>query len=119
MNLKDKFTLVNDYFSPKIIGELNDVYIKIARIKGQDIPWHKHDNEDELFYIVDGSLVFEIEDHPAFTMNKGDLFIVKKGVKHRVSSIEECKIMLIENKSTLHTGSVKSKITKSIEQQLL
>jgi len=118
MNLKQKFDDVDEYFSPKIIGEVNDVYVKTAKIKGEDIPWHSHTNEDELFYIVEGSLLFEIKGEESFTMNEGDLFIVKKGVEHRVSSDEECKILLIENKTTAHTGEVKSEITKSIEQQL-
>jgi len=118
MNLKQKFEDVDEYFSPKIIGEVNDVYVKVAKIKGEDIPWHSHTNEDELFYIVEGSLLFEIKGKESFTMNEGDLFIVKKGVEHRVSSDEECKILLIENKTTAHTGEVKSEITKSIEQQL-
>jgi len=118
MNLKAKFKDVNDYFSPKVIGEVNDVYVKIAVIKGEKVPWHNHTNEDELFYIVEGSLLFEIEGEDSFTMNKGDIFIVKKGINHRVSSVNECKIMLIENKETKHTGSIDSEITKSISQQL-
>ena len=117
MKLKEEFTSVTQYFSPKIIDEVNDQYIKVAKIKGQEVPWHNHQNEDELFYIVDGELLMEIENQPSFTMNKGDLFVVKKGVNHRVSSVEECRIMLIESKTTEHTGKVKSNITKSIEEQ--
>jgi len=117
MKLKEEFSSVTQYFSPKIIDEVNDQYIKVAKIKGQEVPWHNHENEDELFYIVDGELLMEIENQPSFTMNKGDLFVVKKGVNHRVSSVEECRIMLIESKTTEHTGKVKSNITKSIEEQ--
>ncbi|WP_306012302.1 MULTISPECIES: cupin domain-containing protein [unclassified Allomuricauda] len=117
MNLKEQFNQIKDYFSPKIIGEVNDVFVKLVKIKGNDIPWHAHKNEDELFYIIEGSLQFEIKGQPSFTMNEGDLFIVKKNVEHRVSSVEECKIMLIENKTTLHTGDVQSLITKTIECQ--
>ena len=118
MNLLQKFKDLNEYFLPKIVGEVNDVYVKIAKIKGNDLPWHNHKNEDELFYILEGNLLFEMEGEKPFTMNQGDLFIVKKGINHRVSSDEECKIMLIENKTTQHTGEVQSKITKSIEDQL-
>ena len=118
MNLKKRFSEVTNYFSPKVIGEVNDVFVKIAKIKGEDVPWHNHQHEDELFYIVEGSLLFEVEHEEPFTMQAGDLFIVKKGINHRVSSTEECKIMLIENKSTAHTGTVQSTITKSIEEQL-
>ena len=118
MNIKDYLKDVENYFSPKVIGEVNDVYIKVAKIKGEEIPWHNHENEDELFYIIEGSLLFEIEGEDSFVMNKGDIFIVKKGINHRVSSAEECQIMLIENKTTAHTGKVKSDITKTIAQQL-
>ncbi len=117
MNLKAQFDNVTDYFSPMIIGEVNNVYVKVAKIKGDKVPWHNHEKEDELFYIVEGSLLFEIENEPSFVMQKGDLFIVKQGVNHRVSSREECLIMLIENKTTAHTGIVKSDITKSINEQ--
>ena len=117
MNLKEAFVTVENYFSPKIIGEVNDQFIKAAKIKGQEVPWHNHENEDELFYIVEGQLLMEIENEPEFFMEKGDFFVVKKGVNHRVSSTDECLIMLIESKTTKHTGDVISKITKSIEQQ--
>lgn len=118
MNVKEYLKNVNAYFSPKVIGEVNDVYVKVAKIKGDEIPWHNHKNEDELFYIIQGELLFEIEGKDSFVMKEGDLFVVKKGINHRVSSTEECKIMLIENKTTAHTGEVQSEITKSIDQQL-
>lgn len=117
MNLKEKANNIKEYFSPKIIGEVNDVFIKLVKIKGEKVPWHKHQNEDELFYVIEGNLLFEIEGKDSFIMNEGDIFIVKKGVSHRVSAEEECKIMLIENKTTAHTGDVKSEITKSIADQ--
>lgn len=117
-NLAAQFTQVKDYFSPKVIGEVNEVYLKIAKIKGDKIPWHNHRDEDELFYIVSGELLFEIEGQAPFTMQVGDFFIVPRGVNHRVSAREECQIMLIENKTTAHTGEVRSDITRSIEDQL-
>jgi quercetin dioxygenase-like cupin family protein len=117
MNLKDTLNTITNYFSPKIIGEVNDQYIKVAKIKGQDLPWHNHEHEDELFYIISGQLLMEIENEEPFTMKEGDLHVVKKGVNHRVSAQEECSIMLIESKTTEHTGKVKSAITKSIEEQ--
>lgn len=118
MNVLRELIKVTEYFSPIIIGEVNDTYIKLAKIKGEKVPWHQHENEDELFYILEGNLLMEIENETPFIMKKGDLFTVKKGVNHRVSSIKECSIMLIENKSTLHTGKIKSEITKSIRLQL-
>ena len=117
MNLKDAFVSLDNYFSPKIIGEVNDQYIKVVKIKGQEVPWHNHESEDELFYIVEGSLLMEIENQEKSAMQKGDFYVVKKGINHRVSSKEECLIMLIESKTTEHTGKVKSQITKSIDEQ--
>jgi len=118
INIASVLEDLQQYFSPKIIAEVNDVYVKVAKIKGEAIPWHTHKEEDELFYILEGSLLMEIEDQPPFQMNKGDLFVVKRGVEHRVSSTEECQILLIENKSTAHTGEIISDITRSIDQQL-
>ena len=117
MNLEKELLNVDKYFSPRIIGEVNDQYIKVAKIKGQEVPWHNHENEDELFYIIKGSLVMEVENQNDLIMNEGDFYVVKKGINHRVSSIKECSIMLIESKTTEHTGKVKSQITKSIDEQ--
>ncbi|MCK0179264.1 cupin domain-containing protein [Flavobacteriaceae bacterium S0862] len=117
MNLKEKLSEITDYFSPKILGEVNDVFIKLVKIKGDKVPWHNHKNDDELFHVLSGSLLFEIENQEAFTMNSGDIFIVKRGLNHRVSSKEECHIMLVENKTTLHTGEIVNEITKSIKEQ--
>ncbi|MFI2742310.1 cupin domain-containing protein [Zhouia sp. PK063] len=118
INTDDKLKSITNYFSPKIIAEANNQYIKLAKILGQEVPWHNHENEDESFYILEGELLMEIENEPSFVMKKGDLFVVKKGINHRVSSDKECHIMLIEPKSTAHTGKVASSITKSLEEQL-
>ena len=117
INIPATLESIESHFSPKIIGEVNDVYIKIVKILGEKVPWHNHKDEDELFYILEGSLEIEIEDKPPFQMNKGDLYIIKRGVNHKVSSQNECHLMLIENKTALHTGEVSTEITKSIEQQ--
>jgi quercetin dioxygenase-like cupin family protein len=117
MNIHASFSDIKEYFSPKIVAEVNNEYVKLAKIKGQEVPWHAHENEDEMFYIVSGRLLMELEDKDPFIMETGDLFVVKKGTTHRVSSTEECMIMLIETKTTKHTGDVVSTITKSIDQQ--
>ena len=109
---------LQEYFSPRVIGEVNDVYIKVTKTKGEDVPWHSHDGEDEMFYILDGSLRMFIENEEPFDLNEGEFFVVRKGVKHRVSSEQDCSMMLIENKSTKHVGDAISHITKSIEEQL-
>ncbi len=117
INIQKEAEKLIDYFSPKIISEVNNEYVKIAKIKGEDIPWHNHENEDELFYIINGNLLMEIENQPSFTMKTGDLYVIPKGINHRVSSSDECLIMLIETKSTKHTGDVITPITKSIDNQ--
>ncbi len=118
IKILDRAKALTDYFSPQVIGEVNDVYVKLAKIKGYEIPWHNHAHEDELFLILDGSLRFEIEGEEPFTMETGDLYIVKRGVNHRVSSTEECSILLVENKTTAHLGDTESEIAKSVEEQL-
>jgi quercetin dioxygenase-like cupin family protein len=118
IKILERAIALTEYFSPKVIGEVNDVYVKIAKIKGEEIPWHNHAGEDELFYIIEGSLLFEVEGEEPFTMETGDLYIVKRGVNHRVSSTEECSILLVENKSTAHLGNTESEITRSVEEQL-
>ncbi len=109
---------ITDYFSPQVIDEVNDVYVKIAKIKGDEIPWHTHLDEDELFYIIAGSLLFEVEGQDPFPMTQGDLFVVRHGLQHRISSTEECSILLIENKATAHLGNTPGPITKTLSQQL-
>jgi len=116
-SLSDVFSGIRDYFSPKIIGEVNDVFVKLAKIKGDDVPWHTHAGEDELFYAVKGRLKMEIKGRESFELNEGELFIVKRGIEHRVHSEEECWLLLIENKTAKHTGEVRSPITKTIDQQ--
>ena len=118
MNLKSQFDKVDDYFSPKIIDEVNDQFIKVAKIKRDKVPWHNHENEDELFYIVEGTLLMEVENEENRLLQTGDLYVVRKGVNHRVSAEKECLIMLIESKTTEHTGKVNSEISKSIADQL-
>ncbi|MCK5455366.1 MAG: cupin domain-containing protein [Calditrichia bacterium] len=116
-NIYQLFSTISDYFSPKIIGEVNDVYIKLAKVKGQAVPWHIHKNEDELFYVIKGGLTLELRNDDSVHLDTGELFTVKAGVEHRVHTEEECWLMLIENKSTQHTGDVKAPITKSIDEQ--
>ena len=93
MNLKDSFLGLNNYFSPRIIGEVNDQYIKVVKVKGDQVPWHNHRKEDEMFYIIKGSLLMEIENQDAFIMRQGDIYVVKKATNHRVSSKRECLII--------------------------
>ncbi len=118
MNLLEAFSKIDDYYAPKIIGSLNETYVKIVKIKGDKIPLHTHVNNDELFYIIDGELQMQLENQDQFTLHKGEMHIVPRGVKHRVFSQAECKILLIEGKTTRHTGDVSSEITKTLNDQL-
>ncbi len=115
-NTKDIFNEVTEYWSPKIINEFNGNYIKVAKLKGEFI-WHKHENEDELFLIKKGNLIIDFEDKSVH-LKEGDGYVVPKGVMHNPRCKEECWVMLIEPKSTLHTGNVKTGKSKSIGQQL-
>ena len=115
-NFLKELEQVDDCWSPRVVGEVNDQYIKVAKLKGSFV-WHKHDDEDELFYIVRGQLVIEYEDGHV-TLNEGDFHIVPKGKMHNPVADEECWVALVETVSTKHTGDVIAEQTKSIEDQL-
>ena len=111
INLKDKMNLFNEYWTPKIIGDLNDSYVKLAKLKGEFV-WHKHDNEDELFLIIKGTLIIKFRDHDV-TLNEGELIIIPKGVPHMPVADEEVHVLLIEPKTTLNTGDAVSDLAKN------
>ena len=110
INLIEKFNLFNEYWSPKIIGDLNDSYVKLAKLKGEFV-WHKHDNEDELFFIVKGTLLIRFRDQNV-TLKEGEFLIIPKGVEHLPVAENEVHVMLIEPKTTLNTGDAPSQLTK-------
>ena len=116
VNLLRELEHVDEYWSPRVVGEVNDQYIKVAKVKGT-FTWHKHDDEDELFYVLKGELVIEYEDDQV-VLNEGDFHVVQRGVMHNPVADEECWIALIETRTTRHTGDVVTDKTKSIEQQL-
>jgi mannose-6-phosphate isomerase-like protein (cupin superfamily) len=107
---------VSEHWSPKVVGQVNDQYVKVAKLLGQ-LVWHKHDNEDELFYIVKGSLRIEYEDRYV-DLNAGDFHVVPKATMHNPVADEECWIVLIETISTKHTGDAITDRTRNIEDQL-
>ena len=107
---------MTEYWSPRVIGRVNDQYVKIAKVRGEFV-WHAHDDEDELFYIVRGQLRIEYEDHAA-DLAAGQFTIIPKGVRHRPVAEEECWLVLIEPVTTKHTGEVESELSKSIEDQI-
>ena len=111
ITLKNKMELFNDYWSPKIVGDLNDSYIKLAKFKGE-FCWHKHDNEDELFFIVKGKLLIKLRDQDIY-LQEGEFIIIPKGVEHMPVAVEEeVHVMLIEPKTTLNTGDTINDLTK-------
>lgn len=105
-----------ELWSPRVVGEVDDTYVKVAKIHGT-FTWHTHDAEDELFYVLKGQMRIELENE-TIELNEGEMFIVPKGVRHNPSAEEECHVLLIERKSTLHTGGVVSQQTRSIDEQL-
>ena len=107
---------LTDLWSPRAIAELDDCYVKVAKVHGS-LAWHCHDDEDELFFVLQGRLCIEMEDRQV-ELAAGELFVVPKGVRHNPVADEECLILLIERKSTLHTGSEVTEKTRSIEDQL-
>jgi mannose-6-phosphate isomerase-like protein (cupin superfamily) len=116
VNFASELERVTEFWSPRVVGRVNDQYVKVAKLKGE-LVWHKHDAEDELFYIVKGRLVIQYEDG-AVTLNEGDFHVVPKGVPHNPVAEAECWIVLIETVTTAHTGDAITERTKSVEEQL-
>jgi len=109
VNLAQKFSLFADYWSPKIVGELNGQQVKLARLKGEFI-WHHHENEDELFLVMKGQLIIKLRGGEV-TINAGEFFIVPKGVEHLPVAEDEVHIVLLEPASTLNTGNLRNERT--------
>jgi len=105
-----------ELWSPRVVGELDDSYVKVAKVRGT-FGWHNHEHEDELFFILKGRLRIEMESGSA-VLDEGEMFIVPKGVQHNPVAEQECLIMLIERKSTLHSGNVVNENTRSLAEQL-
>lgn len=111
VNLDSKLESFNDYWSPKIVGELNNQFVKIAKFKG-DFVMHKHDNEDELFYVIDGKLFIELI-HETLELNSGEFVIIPKGVEHKPYAPEEVSVLLFEPETTLNTGNTENHLTRT------
>ena len=107
---------LSDYWSPHVVGSVDDSYVKVAKVKGS-LTWHSHELEDELFLVLKGHLRIEMEDR-AVELKEGDMFVVPKGVRHNPVAEKECHILLFERKATAHTGDVVIERTRSIAEQL-
>jgi mannose-6-phosphate isomerase-like protein (cupin superfamily) len=111
VNIADCFERFADTYSPKIVGELNGQHVKLARLEGEKVPWHTHDNEDELFFVVEGVLDIE-EQGGTVTLQPGEFYIVPRGTEHRVVPHGHVKLILFEPEGIAHTGKVRAEITK-------
>lgn len=108
---------LQECWSPKIVAQVNDQYVKVAKLHGH-LVWHRHEDEDELFYVLRGHLKIEYEGGHTVQLGPGAMHVVKKGVLHNPVAEEDCWIALIESVTTKHTGNVDTPFTKTIEQQL-
>lgn len=115
ININEKFSLFTEEWTPKIIAESNGQLVKLAKGSGE-LVWHKHDNEDELFLVFKGHLTLKMRDK-TIELSPGEMFIVPKGVEHCPIATQDTHILLIEPKSTLHTGELESDRTVSLEDQ--
>ena len=120
VNLAQKFSLFTDQYSPKIVGEVNDAYVKLVKFQG-DFMWHHHDNEDELFFVIKGEMRMKLREDGAereIMVRPGEFIIIPRGVEHFPSAAEETQVMLLEPKTTLNTGNVQNERTVAELQRI-
>lgn len=113
---KDIARSLDELWSPRVIATVDEAYVKVAKVQGQ-LTWHSHEHEDELFFVLKGSLRIEMEEG-AVELVEGQAYVVPKGVRHNPVADDECHVMLIERKSTLHTGAEVTAKTRTLEDQL-
>ena len=116
VNLVQKFSLFQDYWSPKIVGELNDSYVKLVKFKGEFV-WHHHETEDELFLVVKGKLLIKLRDRDIW-LQEGEFVIIPKGIDHLPIADEEAHVILLEPKTTLNTGNMQNERTVTNLEQI-
>ena len=109
INLKEKFSKFSDYWSPKVIAEMNDYQFKLVKIK-DDFVWHQHKNTDEVFIVIEGHMKIEFRDQ-VVDLSEGEMLVVPKGVEHKPYSKDECKVMVVEPKGVVNTGDSNGKLT--------
>ena len=108
---------VTDHWTPRIIGQVNDQYVKVAKLLGEFV-WHAHEDEDELFWVISGRLRIQLENRDEVVLESGEFFVVPRGVRHNPIADDEGEIVLIETVTTTHTGDVVVDRTVPIERQL-
>ena len=109
VSLTDKLALIDEYWAPRVVGELNGQHVKLAKLRGEFI-WHSHEVEDELFLVLKGRLVIELREGNV-TLGEGEFLIVPRGVEHRPVAPEEVHVLLFEPASTVNTGDVRDERT--------
>lgn len=109
INITEKFNLFSDHWSPKVIAEMNDYQFKLAKVEGEFV-WHSHNDTDETFIVIDGELTIEFRDRHV-VLKKGEMVVVPRGVEHKPSAENECKIMLLEPKGVVNTGDSGGELT--------
>jgi mannose-6-phosphate isomerase-like protein (cupin superfamily) len=109
INFKEKFSKFSDYWSPRVIAEMNNYQFKLAKFEGEFV-WHAHDNTDEVFIVIEGTLCIEFRTGTA-SVESGEMFVVPKGIEHKPSAEKECKVMLIEPKGVVNTGDTGGALT--------
>ena len=112
-------SVLNELWSPRVVGQVNNQYIKVAKVQGE-FPWHTHEHEDEMFLVLRGLLRIgraEADGGPV-SVGPGEFFVVPRGIRHNTSAAEETWVALIETTTTLHTGSEQTALTRSIAEQL-
>jgi mannose-6-phosphate isomerase-like protein (cupin superfamily) len=106
VNIRDKLSLFHEYWQPKVVGELNGQHVRLAKFKG-DFDWHRHNNEDELFMVIEGSFEMQFRDR-SVTVDEGEFIIVPRGIEHRPRADKEVHVLLFEPAETLNTGDADS-----------
>ena len=111
VNLAKAFSTFSDHWSPKIAGDLGDFQVKLAKFRGS-FHWHQHDQEDELFLVVEGRLRMSFRDRPELDLDPGEFIIVPHGTEHLPEALtDECHVVLLEPNTTLNTGNVENEHT--------
>lgn len=113
MNFNEKYRKFSDQWSPKIIAQMNDYHFKLVRVEG-DFTWHSHEDTDEVFIIIDGSLRIDFRDS-SVKLDSGEMIVIPKGVEHKPFAENECKIMLVEPAGTVNTGDAGGEKTSEDE----
>jgi len=116
INVVEKLSLFNDYWNPRVLSDLNDQHVKLVKFKGEFV-WHKHDFEDEMFFVIKGSFIMEFRDKK-IEINENEFIVVPKGIEHKPTAKEEVSVLLIEPKTTLNTGNIENELTKNLLEKI-